>query len=404
MNKGFLNFFNPRSIILFISILQGIVFAVLLIYRGLKKKSAADFWLAGLLVLLCLGNVSHFIGFAGVYDAYQDLSFFPFDNPFAIGAVIYLYVQTLTNSARKFTGRDALLFIPALVFYVYHFLIFLQPLSYKNWFDDAVHVPYVMPLLTIGITLSNAIFLYLSIRHYRHYRFWLNANFSDTEKVKFNWLRNFLYLFAIVLLCAAIFDLTNSFIVHLSYKQYFWWHVIAALLTYYLAIAGYLRSENIKVEFSAAEESETLAPPTPESPETENRKTLLKDEELKEWRERLQHLMATNKPHLDSHLTLANLSRELGVNSNLLSFVINAGFDKNFNDFINDHRVAEVKAKLASPASKNLTLLAIAFECGFNSKATFNRAFKKQTGLSPKEYQEQLNAPQIIENRAQITD
>lgn len=404
MNKGLLNFFNPRSTILLISILQGVVFAVLLLYRGLKKRSSADYWLAALLVLLCLGNVTHFIGFAGVYDAYQDLSFFPFDNPFAVGAVIYLYVQTLTNSERRFTRRDFLLFIPALVFYTYQFLIFLQPLSYKNWFDDAMHVPYIMPVLTIAIISSNAIFLYLSIRHYRHYRSWLSANFSNTEKIKFNWLRNFLYLFAVLLLCSAIFDLTNSFIISLSYTQYFWWHVMAALLTYYLAIAGYLRSESIKIEFTSADIPESPAIQIAELPETVERKVRLKDEELKEWKERLQHVMATRKPYLDPQLTLANLSRELAVNPNLLSFVINAGFEKNFNDFINDQRVAEVKAKLERSASKNLTLLAVAFECGFNSKATFNRAFKKFTGLSPKEYQDQLIEPQIMENRAQITN
>lgn len=403
MNQPLINFFNPRSILLFICILQSVVFATLLVYRGLKKQSAADYWLAGLLVLLSLGNVSHFIGFAGVYDAYQSLSFFPFDNPFAVGAVIYLYVKTLTNSERTFTRRDFVLFTPALVYYAYQFLIFLQPLSFKNRFDDTVHVPFVMPVLTIAIIIANAGFLFLSIRHYRHYHSWLNANFSDTEKIKFDWLRNFLYLFAAALLCSAIFDVTNSFIVHLSYTQYFWWHVIVALLTYYLAIAGYLRSASIKIEFKSPDIQEDPAIAIEESPETESRKTLLKDEELKEWKDRLQHIMATKKLYLDSQITLAELSKGLGVNSNLLSFVINAGFEKNFNDFINEHRVAEVKAKLASGLAKNLTLLAIAFECGFNSKATFNRAFKKFTGLSPKEYQDQLIQPQILENRPQIT-
>lgn len=386
MNKGVLNFFNPRSIILFICILQGIVFAVLLIYRGLKKQSTADYWLAALLVLLCLGNVAYFIGFAGVYDAYPNLSFFPFDNPFAVGAVIYLYVQTLTNVERKFTRRDFLLFIPALAYFTYRFLIFLQPLDFKNWFDDAVQVPFVMPVITIAFIISNAIFLSLSIKHYRQYRLWLNANFSDTEKLKFEWLRNFLHLFAAVLLCSAIFDLTNSFIVPLSYKQYFWWHVVAALLTYYLAIAGYLRSVPFKVEFTSVtvqaldvQGNSTLA--------SDERKRLLGDEDLKIWKDKLQHLMKTQKPYLDPQVTLSDVSKMLGVNSNLLSFVINRGLQKNFNDFINEHRVAEVKEKLASGAAENLTLLGIAFDCGFNSKTTFNRVFKKFTGVSPKEFQ-----------------
>lgn len=402
--KPLLNFFNPRSIILFICILQGMIFAGLLVQRGWKRKSASDYWLALLLALLCLGNVSYFIGFAGVYDAYPNLSFFPFDNPFAVGAVIYLYVQTLTNSEKKFAPGNFLLFIPALVYYAYQFLIFLQPLGFKNWFDDAVHVPFVMPALTILVIISNATFMYLSIKHYRQYRFWLNANFSDTEKIKFDWLRNFLYLFAAALLCSAIFDVTNSFFVHLSYKQYFWWHVVAALLTYYLAIAGYLRSEPIKVAFTPVSSQEKPAFAPEDAPEIENKKALLNDNELKAWKDKLQRLMTKSKPHLDPQITLSDMSKALGVSANVLSFVINVGFEKNFNDFINEHRVAEVKTKLSNGSAENMTLLGIAFACGFNSKATFNRAFRKFTGLTPKEYQDQLILPQIPANGAQIID
>lgn len=170
MNERLLSFFNPRSIVLFICILQGMVFAGLLVYRGWKRRGTADYWLAALLVLLCLGNVPHFIGFAGVYDAYRDLSFFPFDNPFAVGAVIYLYVRTLTNSEGLSARRGLLLFAPALVYYAYRFLVFLQPLSFKDWFDDAVHVPVVAPVLTVAVVVSNALFLYLSITHYRRSR------------------------------------------------------------------------------------------------------------------------------------------------------------------------------------------------------------------------------------------
>ena len=75
------------------------------------------------------------------------------------------------------------------------------------------------------------------------------------------------------------------------------------------------------------------------------------------------------------------------MNTTALSFVINNGFGKNFNDFVNEFRVAEVKNKLNEGAAENLNLLGIALDSGFNSKATFNRAFKKFTGISPKEFQ-----------------
>ena len=60
----------------------------------------------------------------------------------------------------------------------------------------------------------------------------------------------------------------------------------------------------------------------------------------------------------------------------------------NFNDFVNKYRVEEVKKAFDNGDHKKSTLLGIAFDCGFNSKATFNRAFKKNTGLSPKDYLE----------------
>jgi AraC-like DNA-binding protein len=68
--------------------------------------------------------------------------------------------------------------------------------------------------------------------------------------------------------------------------------------------------------------------------------------------------------------------------------VINQGFQLNFNDFINQYRIEAVKDKLKAGEQKTQTLLGIAYDCGFNSKATFNRAFKKVTGLSPKQWLE----------------
>ena len=77
-----------------------------------------------------------------------------------------------------------------------------------------------------------------------------------------------------------------------------------------------------------------------------------------------------------------------GEESTVLSHVISKGFAKNFNDFVNEYRIDEVKAKLKNVDAP--TLMAIAFDSGFNSKATFNRAFKKFTCVAPKEFQGNL--------------
>jgi AraC-like DNA-binding protein len=88
---------------------------------------------------------------------------------------------------------------------------------------------------------------------------------------------------------------------------------------------------------------------------------------------------------LDPEISLSELAARLKTNNSLLSAAINQHFGKNFNDFINYYRVVAFQAAVKSPKNQHLTLLAIALDCGFNSKATFNRAYKKVTGNAPSE-------------------
>ena len=85
-----------------------------------------------------------------------------------------------------------------------------------------------------------------------------------------------------------------------------------------------------------------------------------------------------------------SLAKKLKTNIAVVSKTINQGFGLNFNDFINNYRIEAVKEMFAKGKHKKSTLIGIAYDCGFNSKATFNRAFKKNTGLSPKDYLSQI--------------
>ena len=102
--------------------------------------------------------------------------------------------------------------------------------------------------------------------------------------------------------------------------------------------------------------------------------------------EKLLQLMQSGKAYEDPELSLAQVAKQLQSNPSFISRMVNTGFGVNFNDFVNQFRIEAVKEMLNNGEHKEQTLLGIAFDCGFNSKATFNRAFKKVTGSSPKEW------------------
>lgn len=94
-------------------------------------------------------------------------------------------------------------------------------------------------------------------------------------------------------------------------------------------------------------------------------------------------------------LTLTDLAIKLNIHPNYLSQVINDLEGLNFFNYINTLRVEEFKKLVSKPESKKYTFLSLAYECGFNSKTTFNRFFKKVTGLSPSEYVNKLSLDKI---------
>ncbi len=104
----------------------------------------------------------------------------------------------------------------------------------------------------------------------------------------------------------------------------------------------------------------------------------------------LQHQMKVKRFYLDADLSLNSLAKELGIPIHELSRIINTGLRKNFNDFVNEFRIQDVARKIKDPAYDRITLLGIAYDCGFNSKTTFHRAFKQITGKSPAEYKSEL--------------
>jgi AraC-like DNA-binding protein len=102
---------------------------------------------------------------------------------------------------------------------------------------------------------------------------------------------------------------------------------------------------------------------------------------------RLQHLMAVDRVYRQEGLTIGFLSAKLGVPEYRLRQLINEGLrHRNFNAFLNGYRIEEAKAALANPEQKDVPVLTIALDAGFQSVGPFNRAFKAATDLTPTEF------------------
>lgn len=120
--------------------------------------------------------------------------------------------------------------------------------------------------------------------------------------------------------------------------------------------------------------------------EISKKKALLDDAAATDFKRKLLHWVENEKIFLNPELTLRTLAEKLEISANQLSWLLNDGLGKNFNEFINHYRVEEFKRVAKLPESSHLTIMAIAYDCGFNSKTVFNTYFKKETGLTPNQF------------------
>lgn len=113
---------------------------------------------------------------------------------------------------------------------------------------------------------------------------------------------------------------------------------------------------------------------------------LLTREESRVLSQRLDDYMEEEEPYLNPKLTLRSLAELIQTHPNKLSWLLNASFGRNFNEFVNRYRVDRFISLAQDPENSKISLLGLAYESGFNSKTVFNASFKKEKGMTPKQY------------------
>lgn len=230
-----------------------------------------------------------------------------------------------------------------------------------------------------------------SLRYYFTYKALVYNTLSFAESVQFKWIRNFLFAFLLMQVIRLFFFFISP--EWGNFPQKWWYYFFFSLLFYYVSIAGYSNTIQAALPFHSSlfNGSATLIPPIP--PSVPDFKTAAVQEasppseiDIIPWKKKVEQLILQKQLFRDPKLSLTDLAQRLDTNPRIISKTINQGFDMNFNDFINFHRVEAVKEAIREGATQDLTLLGIALDCGFNSKTTFNRAFKKHVGNSPKSF------------------
>lgn len=136
---------------------------------------------------------------------------------------------------------------------------------------------------------------------------------------------------------------------------------------------------------------ELIGEPSIKEPIHKYKKALFNSEELEQYKDRLVVLMEQDELYLKPELSLRLLAEYMNLPPNHMSQLLNEGFKQNFADYVNTYRLENFKVKLENNGSHHLTLLALAYDSGFNSKTVFNTFFKKKLGMTPKAYWSQFN-------------
>lgn len=307
--------------------------------------------------------------------------------PIIVAPLIYLYTKYQTQNI-KFNRIDFLHFLPYLIVSILYFNFYF--LSYEDKLEMIRNEEYSnRDILRISLNLLSG-FIYFTLSAWRLIRFKKNMKhlFSNTEKIQFNWL---LFLIIGMLFIWLFVLFTNND------------NLISISATIFVFLMGYFGITQVNV-FNGENVFFFSSPQIPNGAKTEAfdessyddkyRNSLMSKEEALHIHKLLRQIIKTERPYLNPELTLGQLAKLLKIHPNKLSEVINTIEAKTFYDLINELRIKEFLRQVVIPENKRFTFMSLAYDCGFNSKASFNRNFKKYSGTTPSQFLSNYSASQ----------
>lgn len=302
----------------------------------------------------------------------------------------YLYIKYLLRQLKSFIRSDWVHFLPFIIVEIILFGLIVSgryDLS-EVMIAEPATTPFVLRLFNWILIAQGMAYMTASIRLLvRYNRHLKDVLSSSVEEIQMTWLRNITVagLSAWILFFIEDFFLSQG----INLSNFVFVSAVFAVYVYAMGFVGLMKSEIFstpEAEEAMHEVSEIDTDDRSLSSSSKYKKSGLTEESAKQIEKQLIALMEKEAPYRDADLTLSRLAHLLSITPHNLSEVINSTQQKNFYDFVNGYRITQVKQDLADPAKHHLKILSIAFDAGFNSKASFNTLFKEHSGTTPSEY------------------
>jgi len=351
-----------------------------------KGKTKADILLAVWMFFIGLHLFFFYLQFSNLSYTYPISIGLIIPLPLVHGPFLYLYVSTLTNQKPRNTFFQYIHFFPPFLMYLYLVNLYILPASEKIAILKSGGAGYQLfgNINLILIFFSGIIYVtwtqILLLRHRKNIR----ERFSNIDKINLNWLQYLVwgigFIWVVVLSANLIF---SELLKTIGFNADIFIYTTVVMFVCFL---GFFGLKQTSVFVAQSKELQQLQEKQPLVPTEKYSKSGLKSDDAEQLHKKLNEYMMREKPYLNSDLSLSKLVEYFNIHPNYLSQVINEKEQKNFYDYINTYRIEEFKRMLCDPKNKKLTILALAFDCGFKSKSAFNKFFKKSTGQTPSEY------------------
>jgi len=377
---------TTNNVIELLAAFQAFLFAFYLL-SSKDTKSKSTIYIAGFLILLGINTAQDYLEYF-ISPFSDNLYMFILMSFFIMPASLYLYTKSSIQPNFRLTSQSFVHLIPFIVIN-----LILIPTAYaENLKDNPQETELILRIqVFLYIFFYILLFFYqlLSFRLLQKNKQLYYENFSNTDIRRYKYLKTLNIIFTVLFLISLaknifVFNFEGpeadyaTNIVRLSLLVLFCWIIYTGLRSPELFKRTETNLPPVKDLLKQLDQKKIfeVAGKTTESGDKDNSGIV----------ERVRNCMAEEEPYLDASLSLHDLARYAKVPSRDLSLAINHHLDKHFFDFVNEYRIEKAKQMLTDPDKKEFTVLEILYDVGFNSKSSFNTAFKKHTGYTPTEF------------------